>query len=144
MRYFLFILTCILFFSCQTETKNNKPNWLIGKWERVNEKPSKSTFDFWNKDLTGIGFTLKESDTVFKEIMSIISIKDTLFLKVEGVNEKPTLFKFTQQTDTSFVCENQKNEFPKKIHYFLDKQQLKCKISNEEFSVDFVFNKLPK
>ena len=141
MRYYLFILTCILFFSCQTDKKNNKPNWLFGKWERVNEKPDKSTFDFWNKDLTGIGFTLKESDTIFKEIMSIVNIKDALHLKIEGVNESPTLFKFTQQTDSSFVCENQENEFPKKICYYLDKQQLKCKISNEEFSVDFIFNK---
>ena len=141
MRYYLFILTCMLFFSCQTEKKNNKPNWLFGKWERINEKPNKSTFDFWNKDLTGIGFTLKDKDTIFKEVMSIVNIKDTLHLKVEGVNEVPTLFKFTQQTDSSFVCENQENEFPKKIHYYLDKQLLKCKISNEEFSVNFIFNK---
>ena len=141
MKNYFLLFFIITLFSCQTETKNNKPNWLVGKWERSNEKPDKSTFDFWNKDLTGIGFTLKEKDTIFKEIMSIVTIKDTLHLKVEGVNEKPTLFKFTQQTDTSFVCENKENEFPKKIYYFLDKQQLKCKISNDEFSVDFVFGR---
>ena len=136
---FLLFFTIILF-SCKTAQKS-QPDWLVGKWKRVNEKPGKSTFDFWNKDLTAIGFTLKKSDTIFKEIMSIVTIKDTLYLKVEGVNEKPTLFKFTQQTDTSFVCENKENEFPKKIYYFLDKQQLKCKISNDEFSIDFIFNK---
>ncbi len=140
MKNYFLLFFVITLFSCKKAQKP-KPNWLVGKWERVNEKPGKSTFDFWNKDLTAIGFTLKESDTIFKEIMSIVTIKDTLHLKIEGVNEKPTLFKFTQQTDTSFVCENQENEFPKKIHYFLDKQQLKCKISNEEFYVDFVFDK---
>ncbi|WBX71865.1 DUF6265 family protein [Tenacibaculum retecalamus] len=140
MKNYFLLFFIISLFSCKTAQKT-RPNWLVGKWERVNEKPDKSTFDFWNKDLTAIGFTLKNSDTIFKEIMSIVTIKDTLHLKVEGVNEKPTLFKFTQQTDTSFVCENQKNEFPKKIHYFLDKQQLKCKISNEEFSIDFVFDR---
>lgn len=140
MKNYFLLLFAIALFSCKKAQKP-QPNWLVGKWERVNEKPGKSTFDFWNKDLTAIGFTLKESDTIFKEIMSIVTIKDTLHLKVEGVNEKPTLFKFTQQTDTSFVCENKENEFPKKIYYFLDNQQLKCKISNEEFSVDFVYNK---
>lgn len=142
MRLFSLLLVSFLLFSCNTKKKNKKPTWLIGKWERINEKPTKNTYEFWANNLTGTGFTLQQNDTIFKEIMSIVTIKDTLHLKVEGVNEKPTLFKFTQQTDTSFVCENKKNEFPKKIHYFLDKQQLKCKISNEEFSVDFVFDRI--
>lgn len=142
MRIFLFTLTCIVLYSCQVQNKLQKPTWLVGKWERINEKPDTSTFDFWDEDLTAIGFTLKKSDTIFKEIMSIVSIKDTLHLKVEGVNEKPSLFKFTQQTDTSFVCENPTNEFPKKIHYFKDNDRLKCKISNKTSSVNFIFKKL--
>ena len=64
-----------------------------------------------------------------------------LNLKVEGVNEKPTFFKFTAQTDTSFVCENLKNEFPKKIQYYLDNQHLKAIVSSEDFRIDFVFKK---
>ncbi len=140
MRYYLIILISILLFSCQKETQ--KPNWLQGKWQRLNEKPTKTTFDFWNNDLTGIGFTLQENDTVFKETMSIVSIQNILHLKIVGVNEQPTLFKFTQQTDTSFVSENEQNEFPKKINYYMDGQQLKCKVSNDEFSIDFIFNKI--
>ncbi len=141
MKNIILLLLVTVLFSCNSEQKSQHPNWLVGKWKRTNEKPSKNTFDFWNKDFTGIGFTLKKADTIFKETMSIVTVKDTLHLKIEGVNETPTLFKFTHQTDSSFVCENQENEFPKKIHYFLDKQQLKCKISNEEFSIDFVFDK---
>lgn len=73
--------------------------------------------------------------------MSIVSINDTLFLKAEGVNETPTLFKFTQQTDTSFICENPKNEFPKKILYYKDNNQLKAEVSSEDFKIDFVFER---
>ncbi|WP_422090489.1 hypothetical protein [Tenacibaculum ovolyticum] len=142
MKNGILLLFISILLSCNSKENLKKPTWLIGKWKRTNEKPTKSTFDFWNNDLTGIGFTLKNSDTIFKEKMSIITIKDTLHLKIEGVNEAPTLFKFTQHSDSSFVCENQKNEFPKKIHYFLDKQQLKCKISNNEFSVDFIFDNI--
>lgn len=142
MRNFLLIFTCFIIFSCKTQKKIQKPTWLFGKWERVNEKSNNKTFDFWNKNLTGIGFTLKGSDTIFKEVMSIIELKDTLNLKIEGVNDLPTLFKFTKQTDSSFTCINLKNEFPKKIYYYLDNNQLKCKISNDEFSVDFIFNKI--
>ena len=142
MRNLVLLFSLVLIISCNKVKKPQQPTWLIGKWERINEKPNKRTFDFWNKDLTGKGFTIRENDTVFKELMSIVTINDTLHLKVEGVNETPTLFKFTQQTDTSFVCENPENEFPKKIYYYKDGKQLKCKISNTKFSVDFVFKKL--
>jgi len=57
---------------------------------------------------------LKGKNTIFKEILSDNKINDTLFLRVEGVNEKLTLFKFTKQTDSSFVYEQ-----PKKQIYFL-------------------------
>ena len=53
----------------------------------------------------------------------------------------PTFFKFTQQTGTSFVCENPKNEFPKKIKYYLQNAQLKAIISTDDFRIHFVFEK---
>lgn len=142
MRHYLFILTCILLFSCQTEKKSQKPAWLYGKWKRTNEKPTKTTFEFWNKDLTGIGYTLKETDTVFKETMSIVTLNNNLYLKIEGINENPTIFKFIKQTDTSFICVNKQNEFPKKIHYYIEKNQLKCIISNSDLSIDFIFSEV--
>ena len=142
MRFITLLLLITLIVSCKTEKKQDYPDFLKGKWQRINEKPDKQTFDFWNDNLTGIGFTLKNKDTIFKEVMSIVSLKDTLYLKIEGVNEDPTLFKFTTQTENSFVAENKLNEFPKKIHYFKDGKQLKCKISNKEFSVDFVFDEM--
>lgn len=142
MRFITLLLLITLIVSCKTEKKQDYPDFLKGKWQRINEKPDKQTFDFWNDNLTGIGFTLKNKDTIFKEVMSIVSLKDTLYLKIEGVNEDPTLFKFTTQTENSFVAENKLNEFPKKIHYFKDGKQLKCKISNKEFSIDFVFDEM--
>lgn len=142
MRYYIIILMSYLLFSCQTEKVNTKPNWLIGKWIRTNESSDKNTFEFWDNQLNGIGFTLKKSDTIFKEQMYFQNINDTLHLTVSGVNEIPTLFKITHQTDSSFICENNKNEFPKKIHYFKDQKQLKCIVSNNDFSIDFIFDKI--
>jgi len=143
MRNLVLLISLVLIISCNKVKKPQQPTWLFGKWERINEKPNKRTFDFWNKDLTGKGFTLRENDTVFKEIMSIVTINDKLHLKIEGVNDTPTLFKFTQQTDTSFVAENLTHDFPTKIEYWLDKQQLKAKVSNKEFALNFIFDKLP-
>ena len=89
----------------------------------------------------GIDNYLSET-TIETETMAIIAIKDTLYLEVSGINEQPTLFKFTEQTDSSFVCENPQNEFPQKINYFLDNKQLKAIVSGDDFRIDFIFEKV--
>lgn len=143
MKRFYFLLAIALFLGCNKAVKVEKPSFLLGKWKRVNNKPNKVTYEFWKDDFTGIGFTLKDKDTTFKEILSIVSIQDTLFYKVVGVNPEPTLFKFTYQNATSFVCENPANEFPEKIEYKLENDTLKARVSNSNFGIDFVFVKNP-
>jgi len=138
MRTFICILFCMALISCAKE-ELKKPDFILGYWNRINNSEGKRTYEIWSSDFTGIGFTLQKSDTVFKEILSIVEINDTLVLKVEGVNEKPTLFKFTEQTETSFTSENPENEFPKKIKYYKDGNRLKAVISAGKDSVEFVF-----
>lgn len=141
MRILSFLILFLFMASCQTTTNKKHPNFLLGKWQRVNDKPGKTTYENWEQDYTGIGFTLQEKDTVFKEILSIVKKNDTLYLQVEAVNETPTLFKFTQQTDSSFVCENPTNAFPTKIEYWLENKELKAKVSSTEYNVEFIFEK---
>lgn len=119
-----------------------KPSFLIGDWVRINNKKGTITYETWHSNFKGLGYTLKEKDTIFKEVLSIITLKDTLFLKVKNVNENPTFFKFTQQTDTSFTCENLKNKFPKKIEYYIENNQLKAVVSVDGFKINFIFNKV--
>jgi len=139
-----FLSACILIlFSCSEKPKKQEqPSFLIGNWVRTNDKKGDTTYEFWKKDFKGIGFTLKGKDTIFKEVLSIIHLHDALFLEVKDIHQKPTLFKFTNQTDTSFVCENSRNEFPKKITYFKEKQQLKAIVSSGDFKISFVFSRL--
>lgn len=139
MKPFYVLITIALLLSCNKKTPIETPTFLFGKWKRVNNKPDKITYEYWNEDFTGLGYTLKDKDTIFKEVLSVVSIRDTLFYKVVGVNPKPTLFKFKSQTSSSFVCENPDNEFPKKIKYTLKNDTLKARVSNPDFGIDFVF-----
>ena len=143
MKKLLILFSFLLIISCGNEIKKSeKPTFLIGNWKRLDDKPGSQTFEVWNTNLVGMGYTMEGQKRSFQEILSIISINDTLHLEVKGVNEKPTLFKFTSQTDTSFVCENPQNEFPKKIKYFIENKQLKAIVSSDEFRIDFVFEKV--
>ena len=143
MRFLLFFCIALLIFSCKIEKpKNTKPSFLIGNWIQVNRMDHLVTYENWQENFTGLGYTLNKKDTTFKEMMRIISLNDSLYLEVRGVNEKPTLFKFTSQTDSSFTCENKKNEFPKKIKYYFEYNYLKAEVSNDDYNIDFVFEKL--
>lgn len=137
MKKIIILIFLFGLISCSSEVK--KPEFLIGNWIRTNDKPNQKTYEIWQKDFTGLGFTLQDKDTVFREKLAVISKNDSLFLSVTGVNENPTLFYFTQQTDSSFVCENPKNEFPKKIVYFLEDSKLKAEVSSADFNVEFTF-----
>lgn len=131
-----FVLT-----SCQ---KKESFSWLEGDWQRIDEQEHRETFESWKlKDgiYTGFGLTISQGDTIFSEVMTLQEIDGSWALKVSGVNEAPTVFVFTDQSATSFTCENQENEFPKVIKYFSAGDTLMAEISNEEMSLDFAFLK---
>lgn len=142
MRYILVIFSFFILTSCNSNKKHQKPQWLVGKWIRTNNKETNKTYEAWNSNFKGLGFTLLEKDTTFVENMRIISNKENLYLQITGIGETPTFFAFTQQSDNSFTVENNKNQFPKKIKYTLEKDTLKTVISNNDFSVDFKFVKV--
>ncbi|WP_341221074.1 hypothetical protein [Polaribacter atrinae] len=91
MKLLLFTCCFLLLVSCHQEKKEpQKPTFLIGDWVRINDKEGSITYETWHTNLKGLGYTLKEKDTTFKEKLNIVTINDILFLKVEGVNKNET------------------------------------------------------
>lgn len=140
MRIILLFLLTSLCFSCNPEPI--KPNFLIGKWKRINEDSTKTTYEFWKPNFNGIGFTLQQQDTIFKENLRIVTKNGTSYFQVTGVNQQPTLFEIKDATENSITCVNNNNEFPKEITYWMEEGYLKAKVANEEFAIDFVFQKM--
>ncbi|SEB77793.1 hypothetical protein SAMN04489761_1739 [Tenacibaculum sp. MAR_2009_124] len=135
--YLIFVLI-----SCNSKVKSEKPEFLIGTWIRVTNTSNTKSFENWDNNLNGLGYTIKKQDTVFKEILKIEKINGIFNLKVTGVNELPTYFLFTSQTDTSFTCQNEKNKFPKKIEYWKNEEKLYARISSDTIKIDFAFARL--
>ena len=118
---------------------------LRGKWERMNNDADQKTYEFWESGKNafhGLGFTLVGEDTVFKEILAIVDQSGDLFYDVRGVNPEPTLFKFSKQSLSTFVCVNDSNDFPKRIEYHLYKDSMTAIISDDDQRVSFEFRRI--
>ena len=141
MKYLVYFSILIIFSSCSEKETNF--DWLLGSWERTNAKEGTKTFEYWSKksntEYIGLGCTLKATDTVFKENLRLLKINSIWNIEVTGVNESPTFFKFTKQTTTSFSCENKQNEFPKRIDYSFDRNNLNAVIADDSTEISFVF-----
>ena len=128
-------------------SKDANFSWLLGSWERVNEKDGKQTFEHWkqtSKELyLGMGCTLKEGDTIWKETIELRKLGKNWNFEVKGKGElQPTVFTVTKIEKEGFVCENPENEFPKLISYKKSKTGLNAMISGGGPDITFDFKKI--
>ena len=131
--------------SDKIEDKQYNFDWMIGSWTRTNDDEGNYTFEYWEKisetNYRGLGCTLQNADTVFKENLQLLNKNNVWHLVVTGVNESPTLFKVIEQTHNSFVSENKENEFPNIINYALKDKVLTAVVSSDEMEIAFTFEK---
>lgn len=155
MKYLPIAIIVLFTVACSTPDNNSSEpknlDWLEGNWVRTNDEQSIVTYEEWtkvsDKEFVGRGFsvnidsTIFEPDTVFMENIKIMMSNDTLIYEVTGVNENPTPFKFIEQTDTSFVCINSSNDFPKKIAYSVSAGRMTAVISGQGPDIQFFFRR---
>lgn len=130
----------------QVSADLKKLSWLEGKWERTNTKPGKKGFEIWTNvsatEWKGKGVSLTGTDTTFIERLKLIVKEGTPFYVADvPENQKQILFRFTEFTDTGFVCENPEHDFPKKISYQKEGDKLKAVISGDGKSIEYYFVK---
>ncbi|KPM47492.1 DUF6265 family protein [Jiulongibacter sediminis] len=147
MRFLILVIIAGLFNSCSTslseEKQENNLDWLLGSWQRTNDEDGRETFESWSKqndsNYYGLGYTLSEGDTVFREDLRIFRKDSSWVFEVTGVNEDPTLFIFTQSDSVSFLAENPENDFPKAIEYKKTKEGFHAEVKSDEMSIGFDF-----
>lgn len=119
---------------------------MLGSWERQNTRPGTTAFESWEKTkdgYKGMGVSMKESDTSFVEKLRIIGKEGAIYYVADvSSNAEPTYFKVTSVSKKGFVCENPEHDFPKKIEYTLEGNQMTAVISAGEQKMGFVFLKM--
>ena len=133
--------------SHQHKASTSDLNWLVGKWVLKNNTEDQLTYETWKKvsetTYQGIGITLTEGDTSFYELM-VLEFKDSTWsLQVSGIEDQSAVtFDQIELSDSSFIVQNEKHDFPTHIHYWKKADTLYASVWNEEQKVDFSF--IPK
>ncbi|MBV1924446.1 MAG: hypothetical protein KUG68_10515 [Flavobacteriaceae bacterium] len=162
MHKSILLILIVFIFSC----KNNNPpevskqvkeevpvainfDWLLGDWQRSNEEEGKVTLEHWNKvsdtEYKCLGYTMKEKDTIWRENVSLVKVKEQWSFDVIGMGDSlSTSFIVTEMDTVSFACTNEKNKFPKKISYFKNGTNMRAEISGDGMVIPFEFNKINK
>lgn len=128
-------------------TQGTTLDWLLGNWKRTNDQGGRSTFESWQKisdiQYDGIGYTLAQGDTLSKEYMKLQRVDGLWSLIVKTADDtEPVEFKMTELKEHSFVCANEKHDFPTHIAYQLEGDKLNAKVSNKDMVIDFEFVKV--
>ncbi|MEN8192925.1 MAG: hypothetical protein ABFS12_08915 [Bacteroidota bacterium] len=126
---------------------NENFDWLLGNWERINEKEDRETFEIWekksNSEYHGMGFTMQNEDTIKQEKIQLVNIdgKWDLIVKVPEETESIT-FKITELKEDSFICENDSLDFPKMIKYWKDGNKINALVSGDDMEIPFEFERI--
>jgi hypothetical protein len=146
------LLTVLTIVNCkapakQQEARLDKLSWILNTWERTNVRPGTTAFETWEKKsdqlYTGMGVSLKGTDTTFVEQLRI-EMKDDKLYYVADVRENatPTYFLITEINEQGFKSENPDHDFPKVIMYELKDGVLTAIISDGgDKKMGFVFKK---
>jgi len=117
-------------------------DYLLGEWQRINDKEGVNTYEVWKKikaqEWQGLGYTLNQADTVFKEDMFIRQLNGQWVYNVLHSDEN-VVFKMTRVDKDGFQTENPDNEFPKVIKYKRVADNLAAEISAGDVKVSFDF-----
>lgn len=121
--------------------------WLLGTWQRTNVRPGTMAFEKWEKQserlFTGLGWTMKGTDTTFVEKLRL-EVKANKLFYVADVKENatPIYFEITEVSDYGFKSQNPEHDFPKAIEYQLEETVLTAIISDgADKRMGFVFER---
>jgi hypothetical protein len=119
------------FINIQCNSKNKEAvktvkqfNWLNGSW-MMKEKDGIVTEDWKHVNdslMEGSSDFLKGDSTIPFEKIKLFRRSDDFYYEAKAAgqnNEQPVEFKLTAFSDTGFVAENPKHDFPKRITYRL-------------------------
>ncbi|MGH7178102.1 MAG: DUF6265 family protein [Tepidisphaeraceae bacterium] len=108
----------------------DKVAFIAGSW--VSEKDGTTTEEHWTVPQAGtmlaVARTMKDGKTVFFEYLRIEASADGVAYIAQPRGRAPTSFKLNESTDTRAVFENPEHDFPRRIIYSREGENLRARI----------------
>ena len=149
LKFTAIILIALGFTMCNSKQNESTENfdWLLGKWQRINEEQSKTTFENWeknnNSEYNGIGFTIQNNDTISQETMKIVETNGKWNLLVKTLEEKEFVrFEMSEIQEDKFECKNDTLDFPKLIKYWKNGDKINALVSGDSLKLSFEFKRI--
>lgn len=124
----LITLTIPLTVFSQQEIKTSDMEWLLGDWKMT--QGSLTITEHWetknNAELHGIGYVIKDADTVVRELMKIEKIGKHWVFIAQINNNNPVLFTLKPSSNAKELeFENLEHDAPQRVIYeYVSKTQL--------------------
>ncbi len=120
MKYnYYFLLFAMLILASCTQPPKISFTWLEGKWAQTNGEAN--FHEEWirvnDSLLTGRGYVVDNSDTLFSEKLKIKNDKERLYYCVEMATGRVAEFKMVSEAPDKLVFEMPENDFPSRIIY---------------------------
>ncbi len=145
MNKLILFLPFLLFISCKPNGNSIKSfQWMEGKWIKDEATPTES-IEVWKtvseKEMKGFGLTTENGDTIFYEKLSIIKDGSEIFYQAD-VGEGQIRFKLTNSEDNRWSFENPEHDFPQRIIYAKEGNDMVAYAEAGDASLEFRFKKL--
>ncbi len=119
-------------------------NFLEGRWIRINDDEGFQTYENWKRkspvEYTGNSYTTSDNKIVWEEESSLKVMQDKVVLRIKLAPMKYVNFYCSKIYDKEDICcVNTKNDYPKKIEYWMQNDTLNAKISGGGPDVSFVY-----
>lgn len=130
--------------SCHPKGNSLKSlQWMEGKWTKDEETPTKS-IEVWqtvsDSEMTGFGLTTENGDTIFYEKLSIIA-KGKEIHYLADVGNGIVSFKLTNWENERWSFENPEHDFPQRIIYAKEGDNMIAYAEAGDVSLAFRFRK---
>lgn len=143
MKIIIYSLLVLTLCFCSPKTKTiNELDWLIGS--RSTEQNGQIIYESWVKTndqlLSGKSFFVENNDTNILETIEIKIIDNETFYCPAVVDQndgESVLFKLTSTDPTKLVFENAQHDFPKKICYYQEGNNINASIEGNGKKIPF-------
>jgi hypothetical protein len=111
--------------------------WMAGSWS--SEQDGTRLEEHWiqpsGATMLGVNRTVRDGRTVFFEYLRIERSDDGVVLQASPLGRAPTVFTLVELTEGRVVFENPDHDFPQRIIYWRDGDELRARIEGDENGV---------